>query len=134
LQLIEPIKHTYMKKAINSVRVVLPENPKEMLDLAAVIYEKHQAAGAQSSLSSLNWADLGPKITEAITFHKEAEELRKQMEKLYEQRNQILEPIDDLVRQSRDLLKVVYRSEPRKIGDYGFVVDNTPATGKTDKA
>ena len=123
-----------MKKAINSVRVVLPENPKEMLDLAAVIYEKHLAAGAQSSLSSLNWADLGPKITDAIKFHNEAEELRKQMEKLYEQRNQILEPIDDLVKQSRDLLKVVYRSEPRKMGDYGFVVNDTPATGKTDKA
>ena len=123
-----------MKKAINSVRVVLPENPKEMLDLAAVIYEKHLAAGAQSSLTSLNWADLGPKITDAIKFHNEAEELRKQMEKLYEQRNQILEPEDDLVKQSRDLLKVVYRSEPRKMGDYGFVVNDTPAAGKTDKA
>ena len=120
-----------MKK--QTVRVVLPENPKEMLDLAAVIYEKHQAAGAQSPLAGLSWNDLGPKITDAIKFHNEAEELRKQMEKSYEQRNLILAPIDDLVKQSRDLLKAIYRSEPRKMGDYGFVVNDTPAAGKTDK-
>lgn len=123
-----------MKKAINKVRIVIPKNPKEMLELAAKIYAKNEAVGAQSPLTSLDWADLGPKIQEALEFHNEAEELKKQMEKLYEQRNKILLPVDDLVKQSRDLLKAIYRSEPRKIGDYGFEVNDTPAAGKSDKA
>lgn len=122
-----------MKKAINKVRIVIPKNPKEMLELAAKIYAKNEAVGAQSPLTSLDWADLGPKIQDALVFHNEAEELKKQMEKLYEQRNKILLPVDDLVKQSRDLLKAIYRKEPRKISDYGFEVNDTPQSSKNEK-
>jgi hypothetical protein len=122
-----------MKKPINSVRVIIPANPKDMLELAQKVYDKHQTAGALSPLTSLNWTVQGPLIVDALNFHIEAEELRKQMEVLYEKRNLIFAPIDDLVKQSRDLLKAVYRNEPHKIGEFGFEVNNTPPPAKKDE-
>lgn len=121
-----------MKKPINSVRVVIPANPKEKLELAQQVYNKHQAAGTQSPLSSLNWNVQGPFIVDALKYHNDAEELRKQMEVLYEKRNQILAPVDDLIKQSRDLLKAIYRNEPHKMGDFGFEINTTPAAAKKD--
>jgi hypothetical protein len=121
-----------MKKPINSVRVIIPANPKDLLELGQKVYDKHLDAAAQSPLTSLSWNVQGPLIADALSFHVEAEELRKQMEILYEKRNLILNPVDDLVKQSRDLLKAIYRNEPHKIGEFGFEVNNTPPPAKKD--
>ncbi len=121
-----------MKKPINSVRVVIPTNPKEKLELAKKISDKNTALAAQSPLATLKWDAIGPKIPDALQFHSQAEALRLQMEALYEKRDLILDEVDDLVKQSRDLLKAIYRNEPHRMGEFGFEVNNTPPPAKKD--
>jgi hypothetical protein len=121
------------KEPINNVRIVIPINISDKLDLAKKVNEKTEALGASSPLASLDWATQGPNIAIALEVHNEAEDLRRKMEKLYEQRDTLLYPIDDLLKQSRDLLKAVYRKEPFKIGDFGYNVNSTPPKNNNKK-
>lgn len=104
------------------MKITISQNVEELLALAEIIYQKHKAQGKTSPLAVLDWQTQGPRIAEALTAHKRAEELKRLMEQAYEQRDAMLEPIDAIVRQSRDVLKGIYRSEPRKIGEFGFNV------------
>ncbi len=101
-----------------------------ILKLAGNIFSRHQELGKASPLSSLAWNTQGPKVAEALAAHKRAEELKRQMEIAYEQRNALIEGIDEIVKQSRDVLKGVYRSEPRKLGEFGFEVTSSTRTKK----
>jgi len=114
------------KKEINKIRVVIPTNVREMLVLAGLIDAKNTALGVDSPLKPLTWDVIGPTIPTALHLHDEAEALMRQAEEKFEQRDLLLAPIDDLVKQSRDTLKGVYRKEPRKLGDFGFTVNDTP--------
>ena len=115
------------KEPINTIRTEIPDNIPEKLELAKRVNEKHLALGNLSPLNILDWANVGPQIEIAAKYHKDAEELRRQMEEFYKKRDEILYPIDDLLKQSRDLLKSIYRKEPFKIGEFGFNIDSTPA-------
>ena len=117
------------KKEINQVRVIIPNNPKEKLDLAARVFSKHSSLGPTSPLSPLDWSVHGPNINNALVLNDKAEDLKRQMEQAYEQRDLLLEPIDDLLKQSRDMLKSVYRKEPRKIGEFGYTVNSSARAG-----
>ena len=120
-------KPVYMaKKEINKIRVIIPKNVREMLVLAGLINAKNTALGADSPLKILTWDVIGPTVPTALTLHNEAEALMRQAEEKFEQRDLLLAPIDDLVKQSRDTLKGVYRKEPRKLGEFGFTVNDTP--------
>jgi hypothetical protein len=114
------------KKPINKIRVVIPNNPKDKLDLATKVDAKNTEMGSDSPLKTLTWSEQGPHIAEALEFHNQAEELVRQAEKIFEKRDLLIEPIDDLLRQSRDMLKAAYRAEPRRIGDFGYEVNDTP--------
>ncbi len=113
------------KKPINAVNIVIPKSPKEILDLADLVNKKHVDLGVDSPLNPLTWDVQAPNIPLARKFHDQAEDLKRQAEEMYEQRDLLLGPIDDLVKQSRDLLKSVYRNEPRKIGEFGYTVNDT---------
>ena len=121
-----------MKKQINAIRVVIPVNAREKLELAQRIADKHNDLGAQSPLAALSWATQAPQIADALKLHKDAEEHRRKMEELYKKRDAIMEPIDDLIRQSRDMLKAVYRSEPFKMGEFGFNINSTATSAKKE--
>ena len=43
-------------------------------------------------------------------------------------------PIDVVLKQSRDVLSGIYRSDPRKMGDFGFEVDDSAKAKKPTKA
>ena len=67
-----------------NVRVKIPENVEQLLQLAAAIYQKHQSDATGSLLNALEdykWDDLGPSVSPALAKHLEAEKLRMQMEK-----------------------------------------------------
>ncbi len=113
-----------------SIRVKMPTNVGVKLVLAKKIYDKHQLDGANSPLTTLkdyNWDEIGPNIVEALTFHEEAEDLRKLWEKAYEKRDLLMGDIDNVVKVSRDLLKAVNKKNPRELGGWGFDVSDTPA-------
>ncbi len=114
------------------IKVTISPNVEELLALAEIIYQKHQALGKASPLAVLDWQAQGPRIAQALAAHKRAEELKRLMEQAYEQRDALLEPVDAIVRQSRDVLKGIYRNEPRKIGEFGFNVVAPPRSKKTE--
>lgn len=116
-----------------SVRVKVFRNADELLKLADNIADKHKELGESSPLSPLDWATQAPKVKQALALQKKVKELEKQVELAYEQRDNLLVDIDDIVKQSRDLLKAVYRKEPRKLGEFGFTVVDTPKTKKPKK-
>ena len=79
-------------------RVVIPGNPKDKLDLAQEVFDKHTADGDKSELKNMDsvydWVKVGPSIATAHALHKKAEALKGEMERTYRERDAILQPID----------------------------------------
>ena len=112
-------------------RIVIPRNPKDLLDLAAAIFSKHQADGASSPLINLDgqdWSISGTKIATAQTKHNEAEDLKKKSEEAYRERDIYLSELEKIVKQSAQLLKVMNTTNPKRLADWGFTVDDSPKT------
>lgn len=115
-------------------RVVISRNPEEALKLAAAVYKKHVADGPASELNNLdsayNWNVTGPTIATCLAFHDDAESFKSKMEEAYRNRDALLAPIDDIVRGSSAYLKGKYSKNPKKLGDWGYPVDDTPKVKK----
>ena len=121
--------------ANQNVRVQIPRNVTELLTLAENIYEKHQADAAASPLNTLqdaNWKDNGDKIAQAQALDEKAKQMQKDLEGLFEQRDLLVQPLLATVKASRDLLLGIYTSNPKKLGDWGFSVDDSPKAKKDD--
>ncbi|RAR74168.1 hypothetical protein [Flavobacterium aciduliphilum] len=114
-------------------RIILPKNPAELLELANKIYKKHQEDGATSPLNAqqdFSWATEGPKVIPCKTNHEKAEEASKQAEQYYRQRDIDLPAIRAIVQNSAQLLKSIYAKNPKVLGEYGLVVDDSKPTKK----
>lgn len=120
-----------IKKTIGRVKV--PTNIDQMLNLADAIYQKHLADGANSPLKSMadfDLSKLGPDIPKILAKHLEAESLKKKSEEAYRERDLLLPEIQKMVRSAATLLKGVHAKNPKRLGDWGFVVDDTPKIKK----
>ena len=116
-----------------SIRIVIPTKVGELLNLASLIFNKHLIDGGNSPLSALtedNWDEHGPKIQEALLKHNEAEELMRKAEQAYRERDRLVGDLDGLVKRSRDLLKAIFKKAPKKLGEWGFEVNDTPKLAK----
>jgi hypothetical protein len=114
-------------------RVAIPSNLEEHLDLATSVYNKHLADGDASLLKNLadyDWAVIGPQIAECLIKHKEAEEYKRKMDDCYKQRDLLFPEIEEIVRASKAILKAAFTKNPKKLGEWGFTVDDTPKTKK----
>ncbi|MDI9364886.1 MAG: hypothetical protein QM541_08040 [Flavobacterium sp.] len=116
-------------------RVMVSRNPEELLKLADKVYKKHVADGAASDLNNLdadtyNWAKVGPTIAPCLQFHDLAERLKGEMEEAYRQRDALFASIDEHVKGSSAYLKGKYAKQPKKLGNWGFEVDDTPKAAK----
>src|SRR5437762_13324468 len=112
-----------------TARVLIPRNPSDLLSLAESIYTEHQADGANSPLNALednNWTDNGAKIAQAKALDAQAKQMQKDLENLFKQRDLLLAGIDATVRSSRDLLLSKYSNNPKKLGDWSFIVSDSP--------
>ena len=121
--------------ANNSFRVVIPTNPEQQLNLAELVLNKHTADGPASPLNVLvdhSWNDNGPKVGQARTLQNEITQLEKDLERKYKERNLLLAPAMQSVKASRDTLVGIHRSNPKKLGDWGYVVNDTPQRKKKD--
>lgn len=117
------------------MRVVIPKSPSDMLDLGAAVYAKHLADGASSVLKNLqdhDWAVEGPKIALAKIEHDKAEDFKLKMEKAYKDRDLLMAPVKDTLLSSRDLLTGVMRSNMKRLGDWGFTVNDSPKPKKNE--
>lgn len=112
------------------VRVSIPANVQEAIELAGIVRAKHQADGETSPLKTLqdnNWTEMSAKLDACNVQHLKAEELRRQMELAYRERDALFKPISETLKASRDLLMGVYRAQPKKLGDWGFKVSDSPS-------
>lgn len=116
-----------------SGRIIIPKNPGELLKLAQKIYDKHQADGAASLLNAMidyNWAVEGPKVEPCKKNNDDAESAAKRAEQLYRQRDLDLPNVRAIVQNSAAVLKGIYAKNPKVLGEYGLVVDDTPRAKK----
>ena len=114
-------------------RVNIPRNPAQAIDLAGKVYKKHTILAAASPLKSLQthtWEVNGPQVANALTFHQQAEDFARQAEEAYRKRDLLLAEINESIKASRDLLLGVYRDNPKILGEWGFVVDDSPKAAK----
>lgn len=119
--------------AKRTFRVVIPSNPEQRLNLAELVLNKHTADGAASPLNTLvdhAWTANAPKVAAARAKQDEINQLEKDLETMYKERNLLLDEVMNSVKASRDLLIGVYKSNPRKLGDWGYVVNDTPQKRK----
>jgi hypothetical protein len=114
-------------------RVEIPDNVEELLTLGAKVYKKHLDDGANSKLNLLedyNWNVVGPTIALCLASHNLAEEYKAKMEEEYRKRDLLLPEIDATLRSSKTLLKGIYAKNPKKLGVYGFSVDDITSPKK----
>jgi hypothetical protein len=117
------------KTTAPKMRVAIPKNSKDILLLAEKIYQKHIADGANSVLGLLNdhsWAIEGPKISIALDNHNLAEIKSKNSEKAYKERDLTTDNLIAIIKASRDLLTGLNRNNMKRLGDWGFEVNDTP--------
>jgi hypothetical protein len=125
--------------ATKKMRVVIPRNPSELLDLAAKIYGKHLEDATKSPLGAMNdrsWTTEGPRVAVCQEKHTAAEEARKLSESLTKECNIVLPDIDAIVKASRDVLLGINRDNPKRLAEWGFTVIESAATkpkGGNDK-
>ena len=116
-------------------RVLISRNPEGLLKLAARVYNKHLADGLTSELNNLDeteydWVKTGPTIEPCLQLHDKAEAFKAQMEQTYRQRDVLLQNIDHHVKGSSTYLKGKYSKSPKKLGEWGFQVDDTPKSSR----
>ena len=107
-------------------RIVIPNNFLQREKLMRDIYEKHLAEGVNSPLANFDVAGFALKMKEARVFHDDAEEKSKQAEDAYEKRDIRVTPSLREVRKWAQFLKQIYKTNPHELGNWGFVVDDSP--------
>lgn len=116
-----------------SGRVKRPSNPKELLDLANAIYQKHLNDGPASplyNLTGINWNEIGQKAITGSAHHHQAEELKRKMEENYRDRDNIVVDVEQGINATKALLKALHPQNPKKLGDWGFNVDDSTPSKK----
>ena len=114
-------------------RIAISKNPKDNLDLALKIFQKHNELGDQSPLNILediDWAVTGPKAEVALKSHDLAEFHKAESEKNYAERDRNITDVAEALRQSIALLKASFGNNPKKLADWGVNVDDSPKAKK----
>ncbi len=117
-------------------RVSVPKNVPDALSLAKKVFQKHTADGATSPLNELEdykWSSIGPNIALAQAKHDQAEKLKEQMEQAYRDRDAFMPDIVGATNSSKGLLKAKFAKTPKRLGDWGYEVDDTPKAKKAVK-
>lgn len=112
-----------------SGRIVIPRNPQDLITLAQLIYDKHVADGANSPLNQLDgmdWNTNGTKIAPAQQKHTEAEDFKRKAEEAYRERDIFLADLAKIVQNSAQLLKALNATNPKRLAEWGFTVDDSP--------
>ncbi len=105
-------------------RVKVPHTSHKLLQLANTIYNHHKAKGDDSVIGMFDWDGLKIKIDEALAYHDEASKHRLLAEAKREKRDTLAAEILEIVRKTRDQLKIIHGKELHQLGEYGFTVDD----------
>ncbi|MCY7423111.1 MAG: hypothetical protein LH478_15370 [Chitinophagaceae bacterium] len=103
--------------------------------LADKVYAKHLADGVISRLYT-GWRMLtglyvtGHKLDTCLQKHKLAERLRIDPETAYRKRDHLYEEVTQILRVNKNALKGKFTLNLKKIGAWGFEIDDTPPVKK----
>lgn len=128
-----------------TIKVVIPENAEELIDLSKLIYQKHVLDAGTGPLNGLNMTDFDMKTQSANTFHLQSEQLHRDAVTATQNRDLALglsegqtsmQPgtVDFYVRSIVDVLLGHFRGNEQKLGDYGFTVVEGTASTKSKPA
>ncbi len=121
--------------ARHNVRVIIPTDPSALIALAQLIEKKHVELGDASPLKDEEDAAVfSPAVVRGAENDAGADKSRKVAETLTGERNKDLPVIDDGVRRRRDTLLAKYRSNPKKLTEFGFEVDDSPQSSSEKTA
>ena len=112
--------------ANNEFKVIIPRNTRDLIRLMKLIFKKHTADGAASKIGNMdemNWTAAGAKIDALSAKQDQVDDLRRQAEKLQGEIDKEKEWMDEAARGTRDVLLGHYRSNPKALGDYGYIVN-----------
>lgn len=122
--------------AKNNVRVVIPTNPTDLLNLAKKISDKHIADGVNSPLKGVkdfNWTETTPFIAPAIIKDIEGADLKKKSEEAFGERDKNIDSIKESVKASRDVLKGINKKNAKVLVEWGFDVIESVAVKSKKK-
>ena len=111
------------------VRVEIPRNATDFLNLCAAVYAKHLADGSTSVLNLIQdypWSVAGSLIADTIQLNIDSARLSRESEKSYEARDILLKNFDAAIKGTRTFLLGLYKKTPKTLGDWGFIVNDTP--------
>lgn len=125
-------------------RVEISRNPDKLLLLAEKVIKKHEADAAQSPLLMVNIADLKTKMIAARQKYAIVQQMRKEAEALTQEVQQLLGihknqntgtegTILFYINQCRDVLRGIYRSMLKQLGDWGFEVNDSRRKTKEEE-
>ncbi len=119
-----------------NVRVEIPENPTELLDLAKKISNKHIADAANSPLKGIvdfNWSVTQPFIAPAQAKDAEAANFRKKAEEAIGERDKNIDQIKGSIKASRDVLLGLNKKNAKVLGQWGFAVSESVSAAPKKK-
>ncbi|TAJ12629.1 hypothetical protein DMA11_12090 [Marinilabiliaceae bacterium JC017] len=106
-------------------QVKIPRTTKGLSDLVGKINTKNNSDGEQSILNSVVSMDaIKTKVDEMLDFEMKANEANRLKEEMNEQKKKAMREITKEMQRVRNLLKAQYPDDLRKLGAWGFDVDN----------
>ena len=125
-------------------RVTIPENSDKLITLIDLIIEKELALGPDAILSATEFTELKALRKTAFDANKSKNDLEKKAEEETKKRDLALGTAKGqtvntpntakfLVTYLRDTLLAKNKTNPKALGAWGFVVDNSPKTKKTSE-
>lgn len=115
------------------VRVEIPRDPSEGIALLKEVKAEHERLGEGSPLKGLEWDKIGPGLARAEEHDVNADQFRKDSERETGERNKDMPLVNESLRAARDILLGVYRSNPKKLVDFGYEVADSPAASGGDE-
>lgn len=125
-----------------ALRITIPTNPDDLIDLAKAILAKHAADGDESPLNNLpNQSQVSNKLALADDRNKASKEFYRQAEKATQDRDLCLGisgtltpgTIRHFVTASRDILTGIHKGNEQSLGAWGFEVATSPKAPKQPK-
>lgn len=111
----------------------IPRKKRDLITLAQRVYTKHQLDAEKSKLSVLDWSTFNEKIEQALVMQETAENLARKSKLTTQQCDLLLNDIHMHLCNSRDVLTGVFKSEMKKLGDWGYnVIESSRTTKQKD--
>lgn len=131
------IKHKE-KMSRKNVRVIIPRNADELIELCESIVAKHNEDPATSPLVGLDMAAFEALVTDGRTANENVKQLRRNAETATEQRDTLLghrrdqstntpNTLLNYVVRSREILLGSFKGTEQRLGDFGFEVNQSSA-------